>query len=103
MFPYSPSIRCFNLNATPINLNEQLMEEVRDHISESMKALERKMRSELRLMVQDPSLGGGGGRGSITGGTGTHCILYYSTVLYCAALYCTAQCSQLLEFTDTVF
>lgn len=51
------------------------MEEVRDHISESMKALESKMRSEFRLMVQDPCQGGS--RGSITGGTGTHCILHY--------------------------
>ena len=68
-----------NIYRTSINLNEQLMEEVRDNISESMKALERKMRSELRLMVQDPSLGGGGGRGSITGGTGTHYRLHHNT------------------------
>lgn len=79
------------------------MEEVRDHISESMKVLERKMRSEFRLMVQDPSQGGvqGGSRGSITGGTGTHCILHY--MLYFIRYYATPQCSKLYEFICTVF
>ena len=67
----------FNANPPSINLNEQLMEEVRDHIAESMRSLERRMESEFRIMTQDQSHGVGS-RGSITGSSGTFSILYYA-------------------------
>lgn len=53
------------------------MEEVRDHIAESMRALERRMKSEFRTMTQDQSHGVGS-RGSITGSTGTFALPYYT-------------------------
>ena len=65
-----------NMNTNSIYLNEQLMEEVREHISESLKVLERKMKSEFRIMVQDQSLGVSS-RGSISGSTGAYATLHH--------------------------
>lgn len=84
----------FNVNPPSINLNEQLMEEVRDHIAESMRALERRMKSEFRTMTQDQSHGVGS-RGSITGSTGTYAIPYYIILYY-------THHSQLCMMTDSL-